>query len=361
MARDMKAFRQDALDQIFGRIPNKAPSKQISKTPSKKTKDKSKSKSKSKKETGYLAEPSLEKGAAREKEAKAVINTLKGNADKNDVVIKTPGNFEIMSLDKAFTNFRQHLPKDIDTAHKMKMYLKDDDLSNGNVSIIGVGKLNERHYEPKSESSFKFPKTPKRSPKKAKPIAPLQKAYDADKDDEIKKARSKVIHDIVEGAEKRPQGKNYMLIEKNGKMSYKQPNELLAETGISKKGFASAFTSSPIKNTKNGHLIISVPKVKGGAPALEQALDEYLDYDITNSDSDISDAHIQKLQNESSPDKSASSLSSNANTSTPDGPPPRSKKFTGIGIGFGNLLDAAGDEEEQEEEDDIVNNFTSVL
>lgn len=143
-----------------------------------------------------MAEPSLEKGVAREKQASAVIDTLKSNADKNDVVIKTPGHMEIISLDKAFTKFRQHLPEDIDTPYKMKNYLKTEDLSNGKVSIIDIKQLNNSHYEPKNADSFKFVKTPKRAGKRVKSIEPLQKSFDVDKDNEIKKARSAMIKEL---------------------------------------------------------------------------------------------------------------------------------------------------------------------
>jgi hypothetical protein len=152
-----------------------------------------------------------------------------------------------------------------------------------------------------------------------------------DKDNEIKKARSAMIKELVRKSDSdRPHGKNYLLVDKNGKASFRQPKELKAATGIT-GNFASAFTNSPVKKTKDGQLLISLPKLRGGVAKLEEELDGFIDSHPKET-VDMPPEHVKTIQ--------------------ADMPPETTPKKVGF---MPDLLAAESDDDEQD------NNFMDYL
>lgn len=300
--RDMKAFHKEALDEIFGRTK---PTKKDKTTKGKKVVSEKYITS-----VDSILEKGFAKKASKHSEAAATIRAILSNAEPSDIILKTPGSLEIMSITKAFKKFpKSHLPKEIKTPHLLSKYLQEQDLTNGNVSMIHPTKLTEDHYEPKTEASFQFPKTKRREPPKNKLIKPAVNALDVDKDNLIKspnslkeiiktgkreqakiKARSNLIKEVIDKSKNRPNGKNYLKIDRNGKYSYEQPKDIKNDIGISSRAIAPAFKKSPVKEVK-GALFISLNTINGGEKALKQELENYIGLNISNN-------NIHELQND---------------------------------------------------------------
>jgi hypothetical protein len=259
---------------------------------------------------------------------------LKANADKNDVILKTPGNLEIMSLQKAYEKFRHQLPENLNTPHKLKMYLKKDDATNGTISLIDATNLGEKHYEEKTKGSYKFPKTLKRNTNKAKALgAPLARGYDVDKDNEIKKAddmkkaenikksneakqakidkelklaRTNRIEDILKTTAVRSESQNYLFVKKNGEVSLTQPKDFVDLLGIPKNKIAASFGSNPFKKMDDGRILVHMGSKHYNGQRLINELDSFLDKDITTHN--VNPAHVATLQKEEAAEEVATPI-----------------------------------------------------